>query len=352
MVQTAGVEKQQKKAAKKAEHARVEHKSARRNSLFRFIFTLVAISFEIGLIVAGFNVLNGRYEEISIATRVIAFVLVLYIYASDKTSALKTPWIVLILLVPVFGIIMYLLVGLNGVTHQMKDRFAAIDDRLFPLRHQKAETAYTLREEDKGLQNLSGYLMNYSRFPVYQNTDVTYYSDAAEALEAQKEALKKAEKFIFMEYYAIEDRESWASVEDILKEKAAAGVLVRVFYDDMGSIHFLTKSFRDRLESEGIHCRVFNPFVPGLNAFLNNRDHRKITVIDGCVGFTGGYNMANEYFNITHPYGHWKDTGLKLEGDAVQNLTLMFLEMWNAIRPNDIDDNDFSAFFPETGYEA
>ena len=155
-----------------------------------------------------------------------------------------------------------------------------------------------------------------------------------------------------MEYYAIEDRESWAGVEEILKEKAAEGLTVRVFYDDMGSIHFLTKSFRNRLESEGIRCRVFNPFIPGLNAFLNNRDHRKITVIDGRVGFTGGYNLANEYFNVTHPYGYWKDTGLRLEGDAVRNLTLMFLEMWNAIRANDIDDDDFSTFFPETGYKA
>ncbi len=345
-------DKQAKKEAKKADHSRIERKSARRNSLFRFIFTLVGISFEIGLIVAGFNVLNGKYEEISIATRVIAFLLVLYIYSTDKTSALKTPWIVLILLIPVFGIIMYLLIGLNGVTRHMKERFAGIDAKLFPLLPQNPDTVYTLREENRSLQNMSGYLMNYSHFPVHQNTDVTYYSDAAKALEAQEEDLRKAKQFIFMEYYAIEDRESWAGIEEILKEKAAAGVTVRVFYDDMGSIHFLTKSFRDRLESEGIRCRVFNPFAPGLNAFLNNRDHRKITVIDGKVGFTGGYNIANEYFNITHPYGHWKDTGLRLEGDAVKNLTVMFLEMWNAIRPNDIDDNDFSAFLPETGYEA
>lgn len=345
-------DKQQQKEAKKADHSRVERKSSRRTSLFRFIFTLVGISFEIGLIVAGFNVLNGKYETISILTRIIGLLLVFYIYSTPKTAALKTPWIVLILTVPVFGIIMYLLVGLNGVTRHMRERFAAIDGKLFPILHQKASAMYTLREEDADLQNLSGYLTNYSGFPMYANTDVKYYPNAAEALEAQKEALRQAKTFIFMEYYAIEDRESWAGIEEILKEKAAEGLTVRVFYDDMGSIHFLTKSFRNRLESEGIRCRVFNPFIPGLNAFLNNRDHRKITVIDGRVGFTGGYNLANEYFNVTHPYGYWKDTGLRLEGDAVRNLTLMFLEMWNAIRANDIDDDDFSTFFPETGYKA
>ena len=106
---------------------------------------------------------------------------------------------------------------------------------------------------------------------------------------------------------------------------------VRVFYDDMGSIGFINTDFVKKMEAIGIHCRVFNPFMPGLNLFLNNRDHRKITVIDGKVGFTGGYNLANEYFNYTHPYGQWKDTGIRLEGDAVQSLTVTFLEMWNAV---------------------
>lgn len=106
-----------------------------------------------------------------------------------------------------------------------------------------------------------------------------------------------------------------------------AGVEVRVFYDDMGSIGFINTDFVKKMEQIGIHCRVFNPFMPGLNVFLNNRDHRKITVIDGKVAFTGGYNLANEYFNYTNPYGQWKDTGIRLEGDAVQSLTATFLEI-------------------------
>ena len=97
----------------------------------------------------------------------------------------------------------------------------------------------------------------------------------------------------------------------------------------MTEIGFINTDFVKKMETIGIHCRVFNPFMPGLNLFLNNRDHRKITVIDGKVGFTGGYNLANEYFNYTHPYGQWKDTGIRLEGDAVQSLTVTFLEMWN-----------------------
>ena len=174
--------------------------------------------------------------------------------------------------------------------------------------------------------------------PLYDDTAITYYDDAAKGIEAQKEELRKAEHFIFMEYHAIEDAESWHAIQDILEERVRAGVEVRVFYDDMGSIGFVNTDFVKRLEAKGIKGKVFNPFMPGLNLFLNNRDHRKITVIDGKVGFTGGYNIANEYFNITHPFGHWKDTGVRLEGPAVQSLTATFLEMWNASVEGDVDD--------------
>lgn len=134
-----------------------------------------------------------------------------------------------------------------------------------------------------------------------------------------------------MEYHAIEDAESWHRIEEVLVERVKAGVEVRVFYDDMGSIGFINTGFVKKMRALGIECRVFNPFFPGFNVFLNNRDHRKITVIDGRVGFTGGYNLANEYFNVTHPYGMWKDTGIRIEGDAVHSLTVSFLEMWNAM---------------------
>ena len=155
-----------------------------------------------------------------------------------------------------------------------------------------------------------------------------------------------------MEYHAIEDAEAWHKIQDVLEERVKAGVEVRVFYDDMGSIGFINTDFVKKMESIGIHCRVFNPFVPGLNLFLNNRDHRKITVIDGKVGFTGGYNLANEYFNYTHPYGQWKDTGIRLEGDAVQSLTVTFLEMWNAVSEKATNDTDFSKYIIHYDYKA
>lgn len=141
-------------------------------------------------------------------------------------------------------------------------------------------------------------------------------------------------------------------IQRVLEDRVKAGVEVRVFYDDMGSIGFINTDFIKKMENVGIHCRVFNPFTPGLNVFLNNRDHRKITVIDGKVGFTGGYNLANEYFNFTHPYGQWKDTGIRLEGEAVRSLTVTFLEMWNAVSDKDKNDSDFTGFLVQTDYQA
>ena len=163
-------------------------------------------------------------------------------------------------------------------------------------------------------------------------------------------ALEKAERFIFIEYHAIEDAISFGRMKRILAEKVKQGVDVRVLYDDVGSIGFIDSVFVKRMESLGIKCRVFNPLVPVLNMIMNNRDHRKLTVIDGKVGFTGGYNLADKYFNLENPYGHWKDTGVKLTGDAVRSLTVTFLELWSAMSKEEMED--VTAFFPKITYEA
>ena len=330
----------------------VEQKSSVKNGVSRLAFTAVSIVLQVAVILLIAVRLNNHAEWIAIGTRVLAALLVLGIYAQNTTSAMKTPWIILIMMMPVLGVTLYLLIGLSGSTHKMRRRYEEIDRLLLPKLPENADALQALRERDGHLGNLARYVRERAGYPVYQNTDIEYYDDAAKGLEAQKEALRRAERFIFMEYHAIEDGESWHGIQEILEERARAGVDVRVFYDDMGSIGFINTDFVGRLNARGIQCRVFNPFAPGLKVFLNNRDHRKITVVDGKVGFTGGYNLANEYFNLTSPYGHWKDTGIKLTGDAVRSLTVTFLEMWNAVRGDDADDADFDRFLPEPDYHA
>ena len=330
----------------------VEGKAKMKNGVKRLIFCGVAILLQLIFWVILFLKLNQYAQFLDYATRIFSLILVLAIYSENKTSTVKMPWIILILVAPVLGVVLYLLIGLDFSTWNMRKRYRMIDDVLLPKLPENTDVLEKLRQKNAKACGIASYLHQYSKYPVYQNTDVTYYDDAAKGLEAQLTELAKAEHFIFMEYHAIENEESWKRIQTVLEDRVKAGVEVRVFYDDMGSIGFVNKDFAHSLEAKGIACRVFNPFVPGLNMFLNNRDHRKITVVDGKVGFTGGYNLANEYFNVTHPYGDWKDTGIRLEGDAVRSLTVTFLEMWNAIRANDADDADLDRYLPEITYQA
>ena len=330
----------------------LEGKASSQNGTKRMIFTLLSIGMELLLIIMLFTRLNVYAEWITVITRILALLLVLSIYARNITSTMKMPWIILILTVPVMGVLLYVLVGLNRGTRDMRKRYEDIDRVLLPMLPENNPELEMLRSKDPSVAGVSDYIQRKAGYPLYHKTDVIYYNDASPALEAQLEAMKSAKDFIFMEYHAIEDSVSWKRIEDVLAERAAAGVDVRVFYDDMGSIGFINTDFVKKLVNRGIACKVFNPFKPGLNVFLNNRDHRKITVIDGKVGFTGGYNLADEYFNLTHPFGEWKDTGVRLEGDAVRSLTVTFLEMWYAGSKEDWHGVEFARYLPETDYHA
>ena len=322
----------------------VEKKSAVKNGIVRMVLVLLSILLEVVVIFLLLHYLGSKAGWVYSVLHILSIILVLVIYGSHKTASVRMTWIMLIMLVPIVGTVLFLIIGLNWHTLQMRKRYTELDKILLPLLPPNEEVSRHVREKSGRLSGISAYLKKNAGYPVYENTKVTYYDDGLKGLNAQLEELAKAERFIFMEYHAIEDAESWHEIQKVLVERAKAGVEVRIFYDDMGSIGFINTNFVKKMESLGLKCRVFNPFAPGFNFFLNNRDHRKITVIDGKVGFTGGYNLANEYFHRTEPYGFWKDTGVKLEGDAVQSLTVIFLEMWNAISKYDVDDKDFRQF--------
>ena len=327
----------------------IEKKMANRNGILRAVLAIVCILIEVGFWYLLYILLNSYLTIVNIILRIFALVLVLNLYASQKKSSIKMPWIMLILTDPIFGTFLYLMIGTGVQTKKMKERYHEIDDEIMPLLDNNEKAQNDLKQMNSSAAGISSYIFKTSRFPVYHDSDVIYYEDALKGLEAQLEELERAEQFIFMEYHAIENKESWKRIEDILVQKVKEGIEVRIFYDDMGSIGFVDTSFAKELQTKGIQCQVFNPFMPGLNMFLNNRDHRKITVVDGKVGFTGGYNLANEYFNVTHPYGMWKDTGIKITGPAVKSLTAAFLEMWNASKKGKLD-SDYTIYLPDIPY--
>ena len=208
--------------------------------------------------------------------------------------------------------------------------------------------------DEKKLDKLK-YFNNYLGYPVSKNNQITYYETGEKFYFEYLKELKKAKKFIFIEYFIINQKGiMWNSILNILKEKVKEGLDVRVMYDDMGSVFLLPKTYKKELETFGIKCVVFNELKSFRGIFMNNRDHRKITIIDGKVAFTGGVNLSDEYININSPHGHWKDNAIKLIGDSVFNLTVLFLTNWNAFTKEDIDYNifryDFKDEIKENGY--
>lgn len=322
------------------------------NGVKRAVFAILAILLEIVFFYLIYFGLESRYSWLSILITLLAVVIVLYVYGKHETASIKMPWLILISAFPIIGVFLYLVLGLNRGTRKMVKRYKEVDSLLLPMLPKNDKELEEVYSKDPGAGGQFRYVRDYSGYPVYHNTDITYYPDGAEGFEAQLEELKKAERFIFMEYHAIEDSTSFKPLHKILKEKAAAGVDVRLFYDYVGSMGFIGNSFVKKMEDDGIKCRVFNPMNPVLNFFINNRDHRKITVVDGKVGYTGGYNIADEYFHVTEPFGHWLDTGVRLEGDAVKSLTITFLENWNAIRDDDGDDTDYQDLIRDIPYES
>ena len=316
---------------------RAEKTKSIKNSVGRAAFVALSLLLQVGYLVYLISKAGKYYPYITLGTEILALAAVVGIYSQHRSSASKISWVILIMLFPLLGLCLYLLVGQPWATHTIRRRFENVDRSLAGRLPQDKAVMQEIKQNLPEFAGQARYISDWARYPVYKNTSVEFHAQGEIAFEALKSELRKAEKFIFMEYHAIELSQCFLELEEILAERAKNGVEVRLFYDDVGSLTFICPNFVQRMEEKGIHCQVFNPLIPMVSAFMNNRDHRKITVIDGRVGFTGGYNLADEYFNVKHPYGHWKDTGIRMEGEAVRSLTVMFLEMWNAVKKLDGD---------------
>lgn len=279
--------------------------------------------------------LSAYYLPIALFFSLISLAAVVFIINRPGNPQVKMAWIVPILVFPLFGGVIFLI---SGGKRPKKKLLRALDESSEMLRPYRETAPKPLpdraRREDLYLAGQCHYLTTRG-FPTYTNTAADYYADCREGWERLLSDLNSAERFIFMEYFIISAGVMWDPILAILRKKAAAGVEVRVIYDDVGSISHLPRDYADRLEAMGIRCVKFNPYRPVYAVVMNHRDHRKITVIDGRIGYTGGANFADEYIGEQIRFGEWKDNLLRLEGEGVQGLTLLFLEMWNANRRSD-----------------
>jgi len=262
--------------------------------------------------------------------------------------AYKLAWIIPIMAFPIFGGLFYFLFSSDQTRKKFLKEMLPINQQMKKYLIQDEQVAKDIKECDTRAANQSQYINDYALCPVYEHTTSEYFPLGEKKFERLLEKLKEAEHYIFLEYFIIDQGFMWDSILEILKAKVNEGIDVRVIYDDFGCLFLLPDNYHKTLESMGIKCCVFNPVVPFLSIRMNNRNHRKIVIIDGHTAFNGGINIGDEYINAYDRHGHWKDTALMIQGEAVWSFTIMFLTMWNYLRKT---DEDFETFRPHVYHE-
>lgn len=267
----------------------------------------------------------------------LSLITILVIISKNDNPMYKIAWIVPVALLPILGWFIYFLMGRGHISKRRIKKMEFVESNTKYLQDVDNELIAEIAEQSKQIANQIKYISNTSDFAVCKNTQTQYLSPGERFFDVLCEELKKAEKFIFMEYFIIEEGKMWNTILEILIERANDGVEVNLMYDDIGCMNTLPYGYAKKMQELGINTQIFNVLTPKLDVFMNYRDHRKITVIDGKVGFVGGNNLADEYINEVERFGHWRDSTLMIKGDAVWNLSVMFLHMWQYYKKDVID---------------
>lgn len=298
-----------------------------------FFLVEVALIVLLSLYVSQFSI------WVYIALHVLTVIVTVAVMSRDSNPAYKLALIIPMLTFSSLGGLIYLCMGRPRIPRRKLKKMQSVGDTVCSL---LSQTEAQLAAEPDGLdgreKKLSDYIRNDALFPLYDGNEVEYFPSGETYYAALVEALKKAERYIFLEYFIIEPGKFWNDVSTVLIEKVSAGVDVRVIYDDVGSVFTLPRREKKRLTAAGIRLMAFNKLTPSFDIRLNNRSHRKIAVIDGEVAFTGGVNLADEYINAVERCGHWKDTGIKITGTAAWSFTVMFCSFWAYGHPDQTED--------------
>ncbi len=311
-------------------------------TVFILLLELVALIF---IVIWFTSIVAYAYSIVSF----VANLLLIPIVNSRMDSSYKITWLILFAVAPIFGAIAYLLFANKKFSKKELKKFNCFRDNLNAIYNNKKAitTAYVDVDKDPDAYAVAHYLKNYANASIFRNSHVTYFPWGEDAYKAMKEKLLSAKHYIFMEYFIVEPGLFWDDLLTILKEKAEQGLDVRVMYDDFGSYKTLPRNYPEILSSYGIKCLKFAKIRPVLDVRMNNRDHRKIMIIDGCIGFTGGINLADEYINEKVRFGKWKDNAIMIEGESVFGLNALFLANWKLLSDFNGDMNiDYEQYSP------
>lgn len=295
----------------------------------RFGLVVLMLLVQIAFIVVVYNIFKEFIPHYYGFSMAFSAFMVLVLINSRMDPSSKVTWLIIIMIMPVFGSMLYIYTQSDIGHRTLKKRTDDLINDVRDIIPQDPEVMRKFREESPGGASLCSYLQRNGCRPVFAGSDVKYFPSGEEKFAELLKQLRKAEQFIFLEYFIIDEGIMWGEVLEILAEKARKGVEVRVLYDGTCEFSLLPRNYPKKLQELGINCKVFAPLTPFLSTHYNYRDHRKIVVIDGRVAFTGGVNLADEYINERERFGHWKDTAIMVRGEAVRSFTMLFLQMWN-----------------------
>ncbi|MEF9942095.1 MAG: cardiolipin synthase [Lachnospiraceae bacterium] len=314
----------------------MENKTVKKakKGLFSIIFSrtallVILLLLQISGLIYAITMLSDYWFLLYGVFLVISAAVVIYIINGKGNADFKLTWILCILIFSIFGVAFYLFVKMQFGTRHIGQRLGTLRGETDMYMQQNPNIIERLRISKPANANLAYYMSHQLSFPVYQNTKVTYFPLGEDKYQSLLLDLEHAKKYIFMEYFIVAKGVMWEHILDILEQKAKTGVEVRFMYDGMCSVELLPYNYAKQIRKKGIKCKIFSPIRPILSTKQNNRDHRKICVIDGVTAYTGGINLADEYINEKERFGHWKDTAVRIKGDGVQSFTMMFLQMWN-----------------------
>lgn len=320
----------------------------------KFFIVALLLLLQVALITVFLFTLSTYYTPFMIFCYVLSLFVILYVINKDDPPEFKLPWLMIMLILPLFGLMTYVLFANPRMNRKQMKRLSSIHQETVKFVAPTQEHSKEVANRCPEFSDLENYLNKAAYTSGSFSNKITYFKSGEEMFPDLLKELESAEKFIFIEYFIIAAGNMWKQIYEILKRKASQGVEVRVMYDDIGNAGLQKTEYYRKLRKECINCCKFNSFHPVISGIYNFRDHRKITVIDGKVAYTGGINIADEYINLDKKLGYWKDTAIKIQGPAVANMTVMFLQLFDVTSKNISDYEKYLAIdyekFDDEGY--
>lgn len=309
-----------------------------RNGLgvLKTLIVVLLIALQGSIFILSYLYFASFFQWFLLVSFIMSFMTCIYVLSTNKNSQSKPIWVLFLLICFSFGYIIYFISHERVFWAKHRKRYKKILDN-----SNKYQAKTNLNTNNEIIKSDCKYLETAGNFVAYSNTDSKYYPSGARLFDDILAELEKAKRFIFIEYFIVADGVLLNRFLNILMQKVSEGVDVRIIYDDLGSHGTFKSKTKKQIKKAGIKLYSFNKLLPKFSALLNYRDHRKIVVIDGKVAYTGGANLADEYINEKRTHGYWKDAGIRMQGDAVDGFTLMFLRQWEFVSKSNEDYSKF-----------